>query len=162
MSAESDEVRRERKAQGYTQRTLAKASGVGLRSITRIETGEAERDGKDKDLDTRSLVMLQRFLRCGPYKPPSGQSEDPPLSQATPAELLRAVARTDVTFAEVLDVLKTKHGQEVRAAQNVARNGSQPRRPKDGGAGMATPSYDGSEFEDQQESDRANRPGDVG
>lgn len=154
MSAESDEIRRERKAQGYTQRSLAKASGVGLRSITRIETGEAERDGKDKDADTRSLVMLQKFLRVGPYKPETGQSNDPPLSQAS--------------FSELLHALSSKHGQDVRNAVALALAGRDTsrgpdRRPRESGTnGFVTPSFNAADFDNEQEADRATRTDETG
>ena len=160
MSAEGDEIRQERKSLGLTQKQLAAATGVGLRSITRIETGEAERDGRD--VDGRSLVVLQRYLRVGPYKPAAG-TDDPPLSAATPAELLAAVSRSRVTFAELLGALAEKHGQEVRRSAREAVSGAaRPAGPKDRDEPLVTPRYDGSEFDDEQEADRANRPGAAG
>lgn len=155
MSAEGDEIRHARRVRKLTQKQLAAASGVGLRTITRIETGEAERDGKEAE--TASLVVLQKFLRVGPFTPETGQSDDPPLSKAS--------------FPELVQAIVTRHGNDMRDAVAIAmaaaappahRDPGQPRHQRPGSSGLVVPRYDGSLYGSQQEAERANHPGEVG
>lgn len=100
MSAIGDEIRRERRARGMSQEELAKATGTGQRTIGRLERGEA-------GAEPRTLERIQSYLRVGPYKPERGASDDPPLSQAT--------------FAELVAALVHRHGIDVREAQGRGR-----------------------------------------
>lgn len=135
MSADWDEIRRERRSRGMTQKQLAAATGVGLRTITRGETGEAERDGKDAD--SASLIVLQRYLHCGPYTPETGRSDDPPLSKAS--------------FSELVQALVSKHGQEVRDAVTLALSEGRTVRPRNGMSGVVVPRFNAAELDDPQE-----------
>lgn len=153
MSAEGEEIRHARRVRKMTQKQLAAASGVGLRTITRIETGEAEGDGKEAE--TASLVVLQKFLRVGPYTPETGQSDDPPLSKAS--------------FTELVQAIVTRHGNDMRDAVTIALSAVQPvqrdigrPRPRRNGNGLITPNHDATRYRDQQEADRANPDGETG
>lgn len=154
MSAEGEEIRHARRVRKMTQKQLAAASGVGLRTITRIETGEAEGDGKEAE--TASLVVLQKFLRVGPYTPETGQSDDPPLSKAS--------------FTELVQAIVTRHGNDMRDAVTIALSAVQPvqrdigRRPvrNGNGNGLMTPNYDPTTYTSRQDSDRANHEDETG
>lgn len=106
MSAEGSQIREARRARGMTQKALSAATGVGLRSITRIETGESAAEGKD-DGDRPSVIRLQRYLQIGPFAPRAAADKpnDPPLSEAT--------------FVELVAALVARHSQDVRAALDV-------------------------------------------
>ena len=147
MNAEGEEIRQERMSRKMSQKDLAQATGVGLRTITRIETSSAS-----KDADSRSIRVLQRYFRIGPFKPEYGASDDPPLSQAT--------------FAELLDALRSRYGRDVRDARTLAvRDGGDHREDRSGyadGRRMSTPSYDGARFDDEDDASRSRRPGATG
>jgi transcriptional regulator with XRE-family HTH domain len=148
MSAEGDEIRRERRSRGMTQKQLAAATGVGLRTITRIETGEVERGREGEDADSRSLIVLQRYLRVGPYTPETGRSDDPPLSKAS--------------FAELVQALVARHGEDMRNAETLALTGNRSRSERQGTAGLVLPRYDGSRYGSEEEARESERPGETG
>lgn len=91
MDAEADhgeglgeQILNARAARGMSQEELARAAGVGLKTLQRLEAG--------KPGTPRTRGALQSFLRIGPYAPKEGAANDPPLSQARFHELLRALS----------------------------------------------------------------------
>lgn len=82
-AADGEQIRKARRRRGWSQRELALRSGVGSRTIGRIERGETPTS------DTAKLEQLQAYLKVGPYASTDEHDEtyDPPLSKATAGEL---------------------------------------------------------------------------
>jgi transcriptional regulator with XRE-family HTH domain len=98
MSDIGAQIRAARQAQRMTIQELAKRAGVDQRTVGRIELGESPRPSK--------AGLLQKVLKIGPYAPPPPERDalsDPPLSEAT--------------FAQLLQALESRHEDALRAAE---------------------------------------------
>ena len=98
MTNPGEEVRRARLARGWSIAELATRSGVGHRTITRIEGGTGG--------DTK-LAALQKFLQIGPYETYDVIGEGPPLHRATLTEILTEIRRRDEGKDHLLQRIRT-------------------------------------------------------
>jgi len=72
-----DRLRKERKAQGYTQTTLAEAAGVSQTTINDLENGDTQRPRGD------TLMALARVLQIAPSWLMTGKGEKKMIYAAT-------------------------------------------------------------------------------
>lgn len=120
-----------------TIKQLAELAGVDEATVGRVERGVTK--------SPSSADAMQKVLSIGIYEQPERPTtnRDPRLSEATVGDLLAALAAR---------YYNTDAGDPARWRPES----------RDGTSGLVTPRYDASEYEDAQEADRANRPGDVG
>lgn len=135
VSEIGDQIREARRARGMSMVELAEAAGVDLSTVGRIERGKSPNASK--------AGMLQRVLDIGPYAPaaPAPRGDDPPLSQAT--------------FAELQAELAARYGQALRAGGELSTADRRPLHPEDAADTMYLPDDDDGPSADQRKGNPA-------
>lgn len=133
-----ERIRQARQLRRMSQLDLAEATGIGHRTVRRVETGE--------NASPRSLTILETYLELAPMPADDTQPDTPTerldqatieraLDQATFLDLLAAVARKHARTAKIEDAPDLPAGRYVWRAEDAPS----ARRPRPNGPGKDQP-----------------------